>query len=139
MWLRIFLVISLIFSLSYSSAQEGVDISSLYKKKNDTYIDQQTGKPYTGAAFDKYPNGQKGMQGKIVNGKFDGLWTWWYEDGSKKRETTYKNGQKTGYSYWWYKNGVKKSEIRFAFNKNVEQKRWDEKGKRLPNPKLGRP
>ena len=138
MWFRFFMLFALIFLNTFLNAQKGIDISSLSKSKNNTYVNKQTGKVYSGEAFDKYANGEVGMKGSIVEGKFDGLWVWWYEDGSKRRETTYAKGVKTGYSYWWYKNGVKKSEIRFAYNKNVEQKRWSESGKRLPNPRMGK-
>ncbi|MBN2668898.1 MAG: hypothetical protein JXR60_06700 [Bacteroidales bacterium] len=120
------------------SAQSSTDIDNLYQGNDQKYYDKQTGKLYSGVAYNKYDNGQIGMKGNIKLGVFDGLWTWWYEDGAKKRETTYKDGLKEGYSYWWHKNGIKKAEIRFNGDKNIEQKRWDEKGNRLPNPKLGR-
>jgi len=126
-----FLLIA-IFALS----QESINFSNLGKDKQGRYFVKNTGKVYTGKAYDKYKNNQVGMSGEIKNGYFEGKWTWWYEDGSKKRQTTYKNGIKTGYSYWWYKNGQKKSQIKFINNRNVEQKRWDKRGKLLPNPRM---
>lgn len=131
-----FLII--IFCSVFGFSQSSVSLSDLYEGNNSKYYLKSTGKVYTGEAYEKYENGQIGRKGKLKNGVFDGLWLWWYEDGTKKRETTYSNGIKEGYSYWWHKNGVKKSEIRFSNNRNVEQKRWDDKGNRLPNPKLGR-
>ena len=119
-------------------SQESISLNKLEKNKTGIYIHSQSGKPYSGKAFREYETGTIGMSGLLSNGQFNGLWTWWYADGSKKRETTYVNGVKNGYSHWWYKNGIMKSEIKFADNRNVEQKLWDKKGNRLPNPKMGR-
>ncbi len=132
-----FLIIILFFSINLW-AQKSVSLTRLSKSRSGIYTSNQTGKLFTGEAYKRFENGKVGMRGKIVDGRFSGLWVWWYENGSKKRETTYINGVKSGYAYWWYKNGVKKLEVKFANNRNVEQKRWDEKGKRLPNPKMGR-
>ncbi len=132
-----FLIIILFFSISLW-AQKSISLNELTKSRSGVYTLTQTGKLYTGRAYKKFENGTVGMRGEFVDGKFSGLWTWWYENGSKKRETTYTKGVKVGYAYWWYKNGVKKLEVKFENNRNVEQKRWDEKGNRLPNPKMGR-
>ena len=132
------IVLFLLFTSLIVCSQSSTPMSELSKGKNRKYILKQTNEPFSGVAYGKYKNETVGMKGEILDGVFNGLWTWWYEDGSKKRETTYLKGVKEGYSYWWYKNGVKKSEIKYSQNKNIEQKRWDETGKRLPNPKMGR-
>jgi len=136
MRLRNSLLLGFLLMVMVGISQNSVAFSSLSKNKQGRYVIKNTGEIYTGQAYDKYKNNQKGMSGELKNGYFDGLWTWWYEDGSKKRQTTYKNGVKNGYSYWWYKNGIKKSEIKFINNRNVEQKRWDKRGKLLPNPRM---
>ena len=135
---RGFLIIFLIFTSLSLWSQSSISLSELSKGKDRKYVLKQTNDLFSGIAFGKYENGQVGMQGKMTDGLFNGLWTWWYKDGSKKRETTYVSGVKEGYSYWWFKNGVKKSEIKYSHNKNIEQKRWDETGNLLPNPKMGR-
>jgi len=132
-----FLIIFLFFSFNLW-AQQAVSLTELTKSRSGIYTSIQTGKLFTGKAYKKFDNGKVGMSGEIKDGRFSGLWTWRYEDGSKKRETTYINGDKTGYAYWWYKNGVKKLEVKYKNDKNIEQKRWDNKGNRLPNPKMGR-
>ncbi len=130
-----FILIFLMMTL-LGLSQNSVDFSSLLKNKQGQYILKSSGKLYTGKAYDKFKNNQVGMKGEIKAGYFDGVWTWWYEGGEKKRQTSYKKGIKDGYSYWWYKKGNKKSEIRFVNNRNIEQKRWDKKGKLLPNPRM---
>ena len=51
------------------------------------------GKPFTGVAVGKYPNGQKKTEATFKDGKRHGLWTEWFEDGQKKWEETYKDGK----------------------------------------------
>ena len=62
------------------------------------------GKPFTGVAVEKYPNGQKEYEGTFKDGKLHGLGTEWYENGQKSAEFTLKDG------------------------KLISEKRWDEDG-----------
>ena len=62
------------------------------------------GKPFTGVAVEKYPNGQKEYEGTLKDGKLHGLGTEWYENGQKSAEFTLKDG------------------------KLISEKRWDEDG-----------
>lgn len=39
------------------------------------------------------------------DGKFDGLFTEWYENGNKKLEVTYSSGRKNGTESLWDENG----------------------------------
>lgn len=113
------------------NAQETVDISTLEIKDRVYYYND---KPFEGKCYAKHENGKIGMKGAFQNGKKEGLWVWWYSDGQKKRETIYKNNKKEGLTIYWHRNGVKSKEIVFKANKNIDQKLWDDKGNRLPNP-----
>ena len=44
------------------------------------------------------------------DGKYDGLWTFWYKNGQKKIEETYKDGKQDGLSTRWYEDGQMMSE-----------------------------
>lgn len=44
-------------------------------------------------------------QGSYVNGKPDGLWTYWYKNGQMKEEGHFKNGVKDGMWVEWYHDG----------------------------------
>ena len=43
-----------------------------------------------------YKNGQKWYEGNLINGKVDGLFTFWYRNGQKSYEENYKNGLRNG-------------------------------------------
>lgn len=40
--------------------------------------------------------GRKASEGTYLNGKEDGLWTYWYENGQKGSEVTYTDGKEGG-------------------------------------------
>jgi hypothetical protein len=44
-------------------------------------------------------------RGSYINGKPDGLWTYWYKNGHMKEEGRYKNGIKKGMWIEWYRDG----------------------------------
>ena len=60
-----------------------------------------------------YENGQKRWEGTVKNGKRNGLWTYWHENGQKEKEYTYKDGELDGKATFWYENGQKSSEGNF--------------------------
>lgn len=137
MYVKNILPILLFFFSVCAFAQSNISMEHLEKDRSGKYILIKTGALYSGDVYKKYENGQIGMSGKVLNGQFDGLWTWWYKEGEKRRETTFKHGRKDGFSYWWHKNGVKKSEIKFSDNKNIMQYKWDENGNEVPPPRMG--
>jgi len=117
------------------------------------YYQPNTIKPYSGTAFDKYPDGKKRMEVPIKNGKphgkmrewaqtgkktlesnyvdgvISGKETQWYPMGRKKLELNYVNGKVEGPVVEWYKNKRKKSEGNFINGKEEgEHKWWHENG-----------
>ena len=58
------------------------------------------GKPFTGVAVWKYPNGQKFSEGTYKDGKQHGLYTAWYLNGQKKYEFTLKAGELISSKNW---------------------------------------
>lgn len=126
-------IICLLVSIKTFS-QESVDLTKLLEKKDVFYYN---GEPYTGACYQNFPSGKKGLEGNFKNGLRDGVWSWYYENGDKKRETNYRWGKMHGLSIIWYKNGQKRSEIVYDMGQNVKQIRWDEEGNFLPPPTFG--
>lgn len=55
-----------------------------------------------------FENEQLGMKGKLINGKQEGLWEWWYENGNKKDEAITTNGFFTGQRKHWREDGTLK-------------------------------
>lgn len=125
------ILLSIILLSIHGFSQENVEIDNLEKKDNVYYYKNE---PFTGNCYGKHPNGKIGLKGQVVEGKKEGVWIWWYSDGQKKRETTFESNKKEGLTTYWYINGVKSKEIMYKEDKNIDQKLWDEKGNRLPNP-----
>jgi antitoxin component YwqK of YwqJK toxin-antitoxin module len=94
----------------------------------------------------------KGMEGRHVNGKQEGLWTSrhkngnismelpfkggeidgkmrrFYTDGGKRWEIEFKNGVKEGVEIKWYENGVKSSEYHYRGELLMFAKGWKPNG-----------
>ncbi len=76
-----------------------------------------------------HENGQKGSEGTIKDGKFDGLAVEWHENGQKKWETTLKDGKPDDLKTWWDENGQKEQESTYKDGKlNGLRTRWHENG-----------
>jgi antitoxin component YwqK of YwqJK toxin-antitoxin module len=59
-----------------------------------------------------YNSGKYEYIGNIVNGKKDGVWTWWYENGNKKDQCKYVDGFYVDSVFHWFENGqLKQIEI----------------------------
>ena len=127
----ILILLITIMSLSLYSQNNGVDLSEM-QKKGELYF--YNGEKYTGASYKNFKSGEKGMEGRLLNGYKDAEWIWFYKNGKEKRKSNFVDGQLNGISTYWYKNGVKRSEITFRNGVNIKQIRWDESGKRLPPP-----
>lgn len=119
------------------------------------YYQPNTIKPYSGVAFDKFPNDKKRMEIPIKDGKINGTtkeWakngkkisevqylngvphgreSQWYPIGKKKIQLNYVNGKVDGVVTEWYKNGVKKSEGTFKNGKEEGKHEWWFKNKNI--------
>jgi len=84
-----------------------VDWDQLEERDDLQYFE---GKPFTGVAVAKYPNGKKEGEAAFKDGKMDGLATFWYENGQKEEEATWKDGKSHGLLTGWYENGQKEIE-----------------------------
>ena len=89
---------------------------------------------YTGNIYAKHQNGAIGLVGEVKDGLKEGTWRYYYSTGEIKRESTFINDKKEGITYYWYQNGQVAKEIMYRNDRNIDQKLWDENGRRLPNP-----
>lgn len=127
-----FLLIAILFSVTSVFAQNNVDLSELSKNNNGAYV--LNGQLYSGNVYAKHESGTIGLIGEVKNGLKEGAWKYYYTTGEIKRESTYVNDKKEGLTYYWYQNGQVAKEIMYRDDKNIDQKLWDENGKRKPNP-----
>ncbi len=60
-----------------------------------------------------YDNGQKHLEGALIDDQRDGTWTWWYDNGQKAAVMEYDAGAITGTEQHWARDGELISEGRF--------------------------
>ncbi len=119
-------------------------------RENGQYL--AGGSPFEGQFIDHHDNGIKSVEGQFVNGKQQGIWTFyhengnrfrtgqyvdgradgqwtiWRDDGSKWSGQTYVNGQLNGVETRWHPNGQKQSEANWQGGKTISKQEWDEQG-----------
>lgn len=143
------LIIVFVFTALLSEAQQKkkIEFSGL-DVINGLFYQPNTIAPYTGTAFEQYPNDKKKMEVPIKDGKPHGkIIEWapngkkvyhaeynmgtqmgteeqWYATGAKKLIVHYENGQPQGICTEWHKNGQKKSEGQFVNGKENGKHNW---------------
>ena len=108
-----YLIISLLI-LSVGFCQKEYNSNDLIKMDNGLYTVKFSDKPITGKVYGYFGEGKpltKVYIGELVNGKKEGIWTWWYSTGTKIDEMTYKDGEPNGLYTYWNLNGQKKSQL----------------------------
>jgi antitoxin component YwqK of YwqJK toxin-antitoxin module len=89
-----------------------INIETLVER-DDIYYTKDINKPYTGAVFRLYQNGDKWIEGYLKDGKKEGKWTDYYEDGHIKAEAYFKDGILEGKGTDYYEDGHIKAEAYF--------------------------
>ena len=99
------------------------------KRLGLTYVDPDSGEPYTGAGI--HIKGTQSHTGTLVNGRKDGVWNATFGDGAKHSHTTYKDGKRHGMRTFFYKNGNKKREGNYVGGrKDGAHTRFDKDGQK---------
>jgi len=89
------------------------------------------GKPFTGIAVSKWPNGQKLWERNYWSGMEHGLQTSWYENGQKKEERPYKKRARHGLFTKWHPNGQKSEEFKMSYGHPVGRStEWYDNGQK---------
>jgi len=78
-----------------------------------------------------WANGYKKSEGTLLDGKEDGLWTYWDEKGEMSEEGTFKDGKKDGLWTYWDERGQKESEITFKDGEQIYVIEFDEDGNEI--------
>ncbi len=105
----IILLIAVVIICSCSESPSAT-IKEVYKdgstKVTYTYFDSADTTSYIRHFF--HPNGVLGHKGKIINGKQDGLWQWWFENGNRKDLAYCDNGLYIKHRKHWREDGTLK-------------------------------
>ena len=93
------------------------------------FPNEEVGISATSICVFKNAYGQFRSKGELINGIFDGNWTWWNMNGQKLKKANYINGNPEGKRTWWYENDQIKTEVN-SKNGNLEGKQtwWYENG-----------
>ena len=82
-----------------------------------THANETSEKPLTGKYTEKYHNGNLKYEVNYINGKKEGLETFWYISGGKYIQTSYKNDKEDGIWNQWFENGQLKLEAHYKNGK----------------------
>ena len=101
----------IIFSLLLTSVSwsKDIDFNDLVKR-DGLWYEKFTNEPFTGKT-----TGLK--QGKVKDGKKDGLWETYYEDGKLSSNRNYKNGKRDGLWETYYEDGQLSRKFNYKNNK----------------------
>ena len=79
-----------------------------------------------------YPDGQKWMEGPLLNGQRHGLWKSWFETGILWSEGSYENGKRQGKGTVYHPNGKKFHRGSYENGKRSGKwEWWDDDGDRI--------
>lgn len=104
-----------------------------------TIVTKQDTTTQNGESIIRYDNGAVKMQGKMKEGKREGLWKSFYENGKQWSESTFTAGIKNGKTATWYENGNKRYEG--FYSNDLESGKWtywDETGKLVNSKDFGK-
>ena len=71
---------------------EGVNENELEYREGIYHL-KDSDTPYTGKAYELYPDGQKEKEGNFKDGKMDELFISWHHNGQKEAEAIFKDGK----------------------------------------------
>ena len=118
MYKLIFLIFFTTFSITGMS--EKVKMNDL-TERGGLYFKKSSEIPFTGELEGRY-------QGKMVNGKREGLWLTYSPDGNLWFKKTYVNGIIDGISCMYHKNGQLRSKSLYDMGVELTTEEYDKKG-----------
>ncbi len=106
------LFILIIFFCVVAEGQKA-PITSLDLQRDGNYYQKNHMEPFSGVAFEDFPNGKKKSRAEFKNGKLEGKVTIWHNTGEKSSIVNYKNGVRVGKETHWYPTGSLKLEVNY--------------------------
>ena len=118
--------------------KDSVNLQDL-TERDGVFYDPKSGEPFSGKAFtlDLIIGQRKSSEGKILNGKTEGLWIHWHMNGEKHMEENYKDGKQHGKQRFWFDSSSgdrwMSDEVTYNNGKEVEgsQKMFNRKGQQV--------
>ena len=127
-------LIILLLTLSAGFSQKEYQLKDLIYE-NGIFSNRSSEELVNGMVYQNFKEKRVAL-GNVVNGKKEGLWTFWYKNGERREEGKFKDGNEVGVWKRWYDNGKMKSKRTIKFGKGEGAATWwYENGKK----KYGRP
>ena len=80
------------------------------------------GRPFSGIAQDRHPNGQLRSEYPMKNGRPHGLVREWWDNGQPSTETHFDEGKRHGSNRYWSKEGKLLKEQVYDHDKSISEK-----------------
>lgn len=93
-------------------------------------------RPFTGVAFNSYPDGSPMSETRYEDGLFHGPSFVWWRSGQLEAETSYHFGGAHGRSRMWHANGQLAEEEEHEYAILVRSKKWDSAGNLIEEHEL---
>lgn len=118
------IIVPLICILS-GCGEKIVHIDELVENRNGQMVMKDSGKLYSGRAYELHKNGKKKSEGTIRKGIPDGPWTQWDETGQKESEGYLKKGTPHGLWIEWQGDGLIWLEKEYKDGELINQWNWE--------------
>ena len=115
------IIFLLVATFSVTGYCEKVKMNDL-TERNGIYFKKSSKDPFTGELEGRY-------QGRIVDGKRDGLWLTYSPDGNLWFKKNYVNGIIDGISFMYHNNGELRSKSLYDMGVELSTEEYDKKGK----------
>ena len=116
------LIIIFLLALTVGLSQNEYDLESLMYK-DGIFLNKSDEASVNGSIYQIFGD-QKFVLGLVVNGRKEGLWTFWYKNGRKREEGIFKEGKEVGVWKRWHDNGKMKSKRTIKFGKGEGLWTW---------------
>jgi antitoxin component YwqK of YwqJK toxin-antitoxin module len=84
--------------------------------------------PYTGCAYQIYPNNVQASENNFLNGYKEGIQKQWYQNGQLLIVQSFLNNVPNGKCLEWHENGVLRFEAEYDRGEKLWSKSYNEKG-----------
>ncbi len=132
---KLYPLLSVLLFLSIGFSQQEYNSNDLVEMDNGLWTEKFSDEPISGKVYGYFGEVQplkKVYVGNLLNGKKDGLYTWWYDNGQKLGEGLYKDGKPDGLQTQWNRNGQKVQEWNYKDGKEDGLRtEWNDNGQKI--------
>lgn len=103
--------------------ENGINIAQLEKRKRIYYLPNSE-VAFNGKIYGYFDSGEKGLRGRLKEGKKDLKWEYWFKNQKKRMIINFDAGKKDGLMVAWFKNGDLRIKNEFVKGRLVGNNFW---------------